>query len=44
MPAAPRIENDVSYLMRINHVIHFGWQVQYLVKLEAAFCCSAHSK
>ena len=34
MPAAPRIVNDVSYLMRINHAIHFAWQVQYLVKLE----------
>ena len=44
MPAAPRIVNDVSYLMRINHAIHFAWQVQYLVKLEAAFCCSAYCK
>ena len=44
MPVAPRIVNDVSYLMRINHAIHFAWQVQYLVTLEAAFCCSAHCK
>ena len=27
---APRIVNDVSYLMRINHEIHFAWQVQCL--------------
>ena len=30
---APRIVNDFSYLMRINHEIHFAWQAQYLVKL-----------
>ena len=24
--------NDVSYVMRINHEIHFAWQVQLLVK------------
>ena len=34
---APRIVNDVSYLMRINHEIHFGWQAQYFVKLECHF-------
>ena len=28
---APRIVNDVSYLMRINHEQHFAWQAQYLV-------------
>ena len=28
---APRIGNDVSYVTRINHEIHFAWQVQYLV-------------
>ena len=33
-----------SYAMRINHEIHFAWQGQYLLKLEAAFCCSAHCK
>ena len=33
-PVAPRIVHDVSYVMRINHEIHFAWQVQYLVKLE----------
>ena len=25
MPVAPRIVNDVSYVMRINHEIHFAW-------------------
>ena len=39
---APRIVNDVSYLMRINHEIHFAWQAQYLVKLDCDSCCSAH--
>ena len=24
MPVAPRIVNDVSYVMRINHEIHFA--------------------
>ena len=33
MPVAPRIVNDVSYVMRINHEIHFAWQAQYLVRL-----------
>ena len=37
---APRIVNDVSYVMRINHEIHFA----YLVKLEDDSCCSAHCK
>ena len=41
---APRIVNDVSYVMRINHEIHFAWQAQYLLKLEDDFCCSAHCK
>ena len=31
---APRILNDVSYVRRINHEIHFAWQAQYLVKVE----------
>ena len=38
---APRIENDVSYLMRINHEIHFAWQAQYLVKVECDFSWQA---
>ena len=33
---APRIGNDVSYVTRITDGIHFAWQVQYLVKLEAS--------
>ena len=44
MPVALRVVNDVSYAMRINHDIFFARQAQYLVKLEAAFCCSAHCK
>ena len=38
---APRMVNDVSYLMRINHEIHFAWQAQYLVKLECHFSWQA---
>ena len=38
---APRIVNDVSSVMRINHEIHFAWQEQYLVKLDCDSCCSA---
>ena len=41
---APRIVNDVSYVTRINHEIHFAWQAQYLVRFEVDFACSAHSK
>ena len=33
---APRILNDVSYETRINHEMHFAWQAQFLVKLEAS--------
>ena len=44
MPVAPRIVNDVSYVMRINHEIHFAWQAQYLVRLEGVDCRSAHCK
>ena len=44
MPVAPRIVNDVLYLMRINHEIHFAWQAQYLVRLQGDACCSAHCK
>ena len=40
LTVAPRIVNDVSYVIWINHEIHS----QYLLKLEAAFCCSAHCK
>ena len=38
---APRIVNDVSYLMRINHEIHFARQAQYLVKFECHFSWQA---
>ena len=38
---APRILNDVSYVTRINHEMHFAWQAQYLVKLECDFSCQA---
>ena len=41
---APRIVNDVSHVTRINHQIHFSWQAQYLVELEADFCCIAHER
>ena len=44
MPVAPRIVHDVSYVIWINHEIHFAWQAQYLVKLEGDACCSAHCK
>ena len=44
MPVAPRIVNDASYVMRINHEIHFAWQAQYLVRLQVDTCCSAHCK
>ena len=44
MPVAPRIVNDVSFVMRINHEIHFAWQAQYLVRLEGVDCRSAHCK
>ena len=44
MPVAPRIVNDVSYVLCINHEIHFAWQAQYLVRLEGDACCSAHCK
>ena len=40
----PRIVNEVSYVTRINHEIHFAWQAQYLVKLEGDSGCSAHCK
>ena len=41
---APRIENDVSCVMRINHEINFAWQAQYLVSLKGDFSCSPHCK
>ena len=44
LTVAPRIVNKVSYLMWINHEIHFARQAQYLVRLEGVDCCSAHCK
>ena len=41
---APRIINDVSYVLRINDEMHFACQAQYLVKLEDDFGCSAQCK
>ena len=38
---APRILNDVSYVTRINHEMHFAWQAQYLLKLECDFSWQA---
>ena len=37
LPVAPRIVNDVSYVMRINHDIHFAWQGA--VFGQVAGCC-----
>ena len=36
---APRIVNNVSFVSRINHEIHFAWQAQYLVSLDNAKRC-----
>ena len=44
MPVALRIVNNVSYVSRITHDIHFAWQAQYLVRCDADACCSAHCK
>ena len=41
LPVAPRIVNDVSYVMWINHEIHFAWQVQHLVKFMCHFSWQA---
>ena len=37
LTVAPRIVNDVSYVMWINHEIHFAWQVQHLVMFMCHF-------
>ena len=44
LTVAPRIVNDVSSVMWLNHDIYFAWQAQYLVRLEGVDCCSAHCK
>ena len=41
---APRIGNEVSYVLQIIDDIDFLWQVQYLVKLEGGSCCSTYWK
>ena len=41
---APRIVNNVSFVSRSNHEIHFSWQAQYLVSLDNDTCYSAHCK
>ena len=41
---APRIGNDVSYVMQIIDDIHFSWQALYLLRLQGDFTCSAHWK
>ncbi len=41
---APRIVNNVSYVMRINQEIHFAWQAQFLAQLEGDSGCFAHCK
>ena len=41
---APRIGNDVSYVMRIKDAIYFAWQEKYLMSLKGDFTCSAHCK
>ena len=41
MLVGPRSVNDVSYVMRIKHAMHFAWLAQYLVRLQGDACCSA---
>ena len=41
---APRIGIEVAYVTQIIDDWHFAWQAQYLVKSQAASCCSAHWK
>ena len=38
---APCIIDDILYIMRIIHKIHFAWQAQYLVTLECHFSWQA---
>ena len=38
---ATRMVNDVSYVMRTNHAIHFAWQAQYLLKVDCDFSSQA---
>ena len=41
---ALRSGNEVAYVTQIIDDLHFAWQAQYLVRLQAAFACSAHWK
>ena len=41
---APCIVNNISFVSRMNHEIHFSWQAQYLVSLDNDTCYSAHCK
>ena len=41
---APRIGNDVAYVMQIVDDLDFAWQAQYLVRLEGDLTCSTHWK
>ena len=41
---AARIGNEVAYVTQIIDDLHFAWQAQQLVKLQAASCCCAHWK
>ena len=38
---APRIVNSLSCVTRINHEIHFSWQVHYLVTFKCHFSWQA---
>ena len=40
---APRIVNDISYVTRITHAMHFAWRAQYLVKLQGGFSWQAQN-
>ena len=41
---APHSGNEVAYVTQIIDDLHFAWQAQYLVRLQAAFACSAQWK
>ena len=41
---APRIVSDIAHVTRINHKIHFAWQMQFLMSLKGDFPSSAHFK
>ena len=43
-PVAPRIVNEVSYVMRTKYASLPARQAQYLVRLDRDTCCSPHCK